>query len=67
MQMRFWAGTGSKNELLTVKIFARILPVDLPSAVEPFHYYWYGERIVHLNGCVEAEAAYYGTRFRSGP
>ena len=28
--------------------------------VEPFRYYQYGERVVHLDGCVEVEAAYYG-------
>jgi hypothetical protein len=28
--------------------------------VEPFRYYQYGERTVHLDGCVEVEAAYYG-------
>jgi hypothetical protein len=28
--------------------------------LEPFRYYQYGERIVHLDGCVEVEAAYYG-------
>jgi hypothetical protein len=28
--------------------------------VEPFRYYQYGERAVHLDGCVEVEAAYYG-------
>jgi len=27
--------------------------------VEPFRYYQYGERTVHLDGCVEVEAAYY--------
>jgi transposase len=27
--------------------------------VEPFRYYRYGERTVHLDGCVEVEAAYY--------
>src|SRR5215472_11375011 len=32
----------------------------LPLPVEPFRYYQYGERIVHLDGCVEVEAAYYG-------
>ncbi len=30
---------------------------DLP--VEPFRYYHYGTRTVHLDGCVEVEAAYY--------
>jgi len=35
-------------------------PSLLPLPVEPFRYYQYGERIVHLDGCVEVEAAYYG-------
>ena len=32
----------------------------LPLPLEPFRYYQYGERVVHLDGCVEVEAAYYG-------
>jgi hypothetical protein len=28
--------------------------------IEPFRYYRYGERTVHLDGCIEVEAAYYG-------
>jgi len=32
----------------------------LPLPVEPFRYYQYGERVVHLDGCVEVEAAYDG-------
>lgn len=28
--------------------------------LEPFRYYQYGKRTVHLDGCVEVEAAYYG-------
>ena len=28
--------------------------------LEPFRYYQYGDRVVHLDGCVEVEAAYYG-------
>ncbi len=32
----------------------------IPLPVEPFRYYQYGERVVHLDGCVEVEAAYYG-------
>ena len=32
----------------------------LPLPVEPFRYYQFGERTVHLDGCVEVEAAYYG-------
>jgi hypothetical protein len=31
-----------------------------PLPIEPFHYYEYGERVVHLDGCVGVEAAYYG-------
>jgi len=27
---------------------------------EPFRYYQYGKRTVHLDGCIEVEAAYYG-------
>jgi hypothetical protein len=29
--------------------------------LEPFRYYQFGERTVHLDGCVEVEAAYYST------
>ena len=29
--------------------------------LEPFRYYQYGHRTVHLDGCVEVEAAYYST------
>src|SRR5688572_29452498 len=31
-----------------------------PLPLEPFRHYRYGERTVHLDGCVEVEAAYYG-------
>jgi transposase len=31
----------------------------LPLPLEPFRYYTYGERAVHMDGCVEVEAAYY--------
>ena len=41
-------------------MFAEEKPCLLPVPVEPFRYYQYGERIVHLDGCVEVEAAYYG-------
>src|SRR6202041_2672896 len=34
-------------------------PALLPLPIEPFRYYQYGERAVHLDGCVEVEAAYY--------
>jgi len=36
------------------KLFLQALPL------EPFRYYQYGVRTVHLDGCVEVEAAYYG-------
>jgi transposase len=31
----------------------------LPLPLEPFRYYQYGTRVVHLDGCVEVEASYY--------
>ena len=40
-------------------MFAEERPALLPLPVEPFRYYSYGERTVHLDGCVEVEAAYY--------
>ena len=39
-------------------MFAEEKPTLLPLPLEPFRYYQYGERIVHLDGCVEVEAAY---------
>jgi hypothetical protein len=41
-------------------MFAEEKPALLLLPVEPFRYYLYGERTVHLDGCVEVEAAYYG-------
>jgi transposase len=41
-------------------MFAEERSALLPLPVEPFRYYQYGERTVHLDGCVEVEAAYYG-------
>ena len=41
-------------------MFAEEKPTLLPLPVEPFRYYQYSERVVHLDGCVEVEAAYYG-------
>ena len=40
-------------------MFAEEKPALLPLPLEPFRYYQYGERSVHLDGCVEVEAAYY--------
>jgi transposase len=42
-------------------MFAEEKPFLLPLPLEPFRYYQYGERTVHLDGCVEVEAAYYST------
>ena len=42
-------------------MFAEERPALLALPLEPFRYYQYGQRTVHLDGCVEVEAAYYGT------
>jgi hypothetical protein len=41
-------------------MFAEETPHLRSLPVEPFRYYQYGERTVHLDGFVEVEAAYYG-------
>jgi len=41
-------------------MFAEEAPALLPLPVEPFRYYEFGVRTVHLDGCVEVEGAYYG-------
>jgi hypothetical protein len=40
-------------------MFAEEKPSLIPLPLEPFRFYQYGERTVHLDGCVEVEAAYY--------
>jgi transposase len=40
-------------------MFAEERPHLLPLPLEPFRFYQYGQRVVHLDGCVEVEAAYY--------
>lgn len=40
-------------------MFAEERPALLPLPLEPFRYYRYGTRTVHLDGCVEVERAYY--------
>jgi hypothetical protein len=40
-------------------MFAEEKLVLQPLTVEPFRYYSYGKRPVHLDGCVEIESAYY--------
>jgi transposase len=41
-------------------MFAEERPFLQALPLEPFRYYQYGVRTVHLDGCVEVEAAYYG-------
>jgi transposase len=41
-------------------MFAEEQPALGPLPLEPFRYYRFGQRTVHLDGCVEVEAAYYG-------
>jgi transposase len=57
-----WANTRihgtTKRQVSTM--FAEERPALLELPIEPFPYYQCGERTVHLDGCVEVEAAYYG-------
>jgi transposase len=58
---RQWADTrihGTTKRQVTA-MFAEEKPALLPLPLEPFRYYQYGQRTVHLDGCVEVEAAYY--------
>jgi transposase len=48
----------TKRQVATM--FAEEKPALLPLPLEPFRYYQHGQRVVHLDGCVEVEAAYYG-------
>ena len=41
-------------------MFAEEKPLLQALPLEPFRYYQYGDRTVHLDGCVEVDAAYYG-------
>lgn len=40
-------------------MFAEEKPALMALPLEPFRYYQYGARVVHLDSCVEVEAAYY--------
>src|SRR3989440_552426 len=59
---RRWADTRihGTTKRQVAAMFAEEKPFLLPLPIEPFRYYQYGERVVHLDGCVEVEAAYYG-------
>jgi transposase len=56
-----WADTRihgtTKRQVATM--FAEEKPALRPLPLEPFRYYEYGTRSVHMDGCVEVEAAYY--------
>ena len=56
-----WADTRihgtTKRQVLAM--FAAEKPCLQALPLEPFRYYQYGDRTVHLDGCVEVEAAYY--------
>ncbi len=60
---RQWADTRihGTTKRQVAAMFAEEKPALLPLPLEPFRYYQYGERAVHLDGCVEVEAAYYST------
>jgi transposase len=56
-----WADTRihgtTKRQVATM--FAEEQPALQPLPLEPFRYYRFGVRTVHLDGCVEIDAAYY--------
>jgi hypothetical protein len=57
-----WADTRihGRTKRQVAAMFAEEKPCLQALPLEPFRYYQYGERTVHLDGCVEVEAAYYG-------
>jgi len=57
-----WADTRihGRTKRQVAVMFAEEKPLLQALPLEPFRYYQYGERTVHLDGCVEVEAAYYG-------
>jgi len=57
-----WADTrihGTTKRQVAV-MFAEERPTLRSLPVEPFRYYRFGDRTVHLDGCIEVEAAFYG-------
>ncbi len=57
-----WADTRihGTTKRQVAEMFVEERPALGPLPLEPFRYYRYGDRTVHLDGCVEVEAAYYG-------
>ena len=58
---RRWADTRihGTTKRQVAAMFAEERPALGPLPLEPFRYYQYGHRTVHLDGCVEVAAAYY--------
>ena len=58
---RRWADTRihGTTKRQVAAMFAEERPALGPLPLEPFRYYQYGQRTVHLDGCVEVAAAYY--------
>jgi transposase len=58
-----WADTRihGTTKRQVAEMFAEERPALQPLPVEPFRYYRFGVRTVHLDGCVEVAAAYYST------
>ena len=56
-----WADTRihGTTKRQVARMFAEERPHLKPLPAEPFRYYQHGTRTVHLDGCVEVEAAYY--------
>jgi hypothetical protein len=57
-----WADTRihGRTKRQVAAMFAEEKPFLQPLPMEPFRYCQYGERTVHIDGCVGVEAAYYG-------
>ncbi|MFZ0743778.1 MAG: IS21 family transposase [Terracidiphilus sp.] len=57
-----WADTRihGRTKRQVAAMFAEEKPFLQPLPLEPFRYYQYSERTVHIDGCVEVDAAYYG-------
>jgi transposase len=57
-----WADTRihGTTKRQVAEMFAEERPALGPLPLEPFRYYRFGGRTVHLDGCVEVDAAYYG-------
>ena len=58
---RRWADTRihGTTKRQVAAMFAEERPALGPLPLEPFRYYQYGQRTVHLDGCVEVASAYY--------